>query len=607
MEACAPHILVARGLVLAAAVGLALACGQMDRLGSSADGTPSQDGSTTPTPIVGGTGNTGNAGGNETASSSLPSSLFSAHAQRDIDYISGWPRVPSCNGCSSWSVRDWKDSATRYHALLFNTAATGTYLPLSAWVGTSGAERIAMPSYVNRDLDTRAGGEALAVMGGLVGASAVGQDLRSAYGRDWLPAVQYYNYRPEQSRFVTNNVGGQTAGTAWYALFPAILEATLAYRYQDATYGLQPLLLETATTWASALNVLLDNWNHTGFDFRPSSRGVVDAGWIEPDMGIGIAYVAELAYQASGNVREDLNGAARAALYSMDARTTNPFYETLGFYGPLVAARRNALRQETHPVDQYVNWVFSASSSARNWGMVSQRWGNYDAYGLYGEIDNSSSQLGYAFAMNTFVAASALAPVVRYMPGYARAIGRYLLHVAVNGQLFFPDAMPQANQDAYAAYQALGAPISYEAVRAKPNQQPYATGDASSPVVNLNPYGAWAQGLMGALVAPTNVAEVLRIDLLATDPWHPPAHPSYLYYNPTNAAQRVQVDLGSNGAVDVVDVVSGTTLATNVTGSFPVTLAADRAVVLVLPPTGQAYAVTDGITTVGGVAIDWGL
>jgi hypothetical protein len=44
-----------------------------------------------------------------------------------------------------------------------------------------------------------------------------------------------------------------------------------------------------------------------------------------------------------------------------------------------------------------------------------------------------------------------------------------------------------------------------------------------------------------AVASATNVTEVLRLDLLVTDAYHPPAHPTFLYYNPTAAAVWVEV------------------------------------------------------------------
>jgi len=45
---------------------------------------------------------------------------------------------------------------------------------------------------------------------------------------------------------------------------------------------------------------------------------------------------------------------------------------------------------------------------------------------------------GCAFSMNSYTAAGIIAPVARYEPQYARLLGRWLLHVAANANLFLP-------------------------------------------------------------------------------------------------------------------------------------------------------------------------
>ena len=77
------------------------------------------------------------------------------------------------------------------------------------------------------------------------------------------------------------------------------------------------------------------------------------------------------------------------------------------------------------------------------------------------------------------------------------------------------------------------------------DRSPFATGDA---LVNdwggktdLGIYGASHVGYLAALVGRTNHQRILQLDLLATDFFHEPAYPTYLYFNP---------DRGGSGRAD---------------------------------------------------------
>ena len=585
-------------LVLVLSLAGVDACARIDERDESTNSVAQGD---VPTSV----GTNPNVAGNTTYVP-LPDTVTGGAQQASLAYMASWPQIPGCTNCTSYKVRNWKDTSARYHALIFDVNAKGTYLPLVAY--NAEQNTIDIPSYVGSAADANYSGEALTVLGGLLGASLGGTDMRSYNGRNWMVAAQGYSATPNTTAYVVNNPNNTAVLSAWYVLYPTILEAHLASIYRaDPALGLTDLLVSSATTWSTALNVLVDNWDHSGYDFRPSSLGITEGSDKQPDMGIGIAYVSEMAYEASGRTREDLNQAAARCLTSMDARSTNPSYQVLGFYGPLVAARRNALRGESHSIGHYMNWVFASSSSVRNWAMLTGRWGSYDAYGLYGGVGNGNTTTGYAHSLYSLAAAAALAPVVRYAPSYAKAIGQYLLAVAVNAQQFFPDAVTSDRQDAYDVYQLLQAPIAYEGLSGKVGAESVATGGAARPTTNQAPYGAWAQGLMGALVSPTADGNVLQIDLLATDPWHPDAWPTYLYYNPNGSQVTVKVAVPGTGAVDFVDTVSGKTLARKVSGTGSLSLAAGQAVVLVMPTSGAALAQSGNVTTLGGVAIDWGL
>jgi hypothetical protein len=207
--------------------------------------------------------------------------------------------------------------------------------------------------------------------------------------------------------------------------------------------------------------------------------------------------------------------------------------------------------------------------------------------------------------MNSFTAAGLIAPVVRYEPEYARLLGRWLLHVAANANLFYPGTLPTNMQSSAAWAGRTGVQaLSYEGVRHLSVTTPYATGDAPEPVQDLNPYGAWGSGYMAALFQTSNVPGILQIDCVATEAFPPPAFPTLLLYNPHAAAKQVTIKVGSK-TNHLYDAVSGAFLATNVTGTTTVTVQPDGAVVLVQCPASGGLSQSGQKLLIAGVVIDY--
>lgn len=512
-----------------------------------------------------------------------------------VPYLEGFPPLPD-----PLVSRNWKQTATDYHQLAFNPSATGPSLPLlheytaHTAAGFAGPA-FSLPSYVGNPVDS---GEALTVLGAVLGGTLAGMNLSNLNGKDRVQQCEVFYSVINGHGLVLNNVDSRGSGSAWYDIFPSTLFYQIGSRYPGrASYQLK--MRSIADSWLAALPVLSNNWDHAGFDFQTMTP--VNGAWTEPDMAIGIAWLEYMAYVQFQDARQ--LAAADTCLAQMELRTTNPFYETLAFYGPPLAARLNAELGRHYSTARYLNWIFGASSDARpGWGCESGRWGNYDAYGLIGSTTDSS---GYAFSMNSFTAAGVIAPVARYEPQYARLLGRWLLHVAANASLFYPDTLPTGMQSSAAWVQQTGVrSISYEGVRHLGATTPYATGDAVAPIQDVNPYGAWGSGWMAALFQTSNVPGILQIDCLASESFAPPAFPTFLYYNPYAIARSVAVDVGVERA-QLYDAVTGLFLATNVTGKASFNLPPDTAVVLVQSPAAAAFSQTGGRLLAGGRVIDY--
>ena len=136
---------------------------------------------------------------------------------------------------------------------------------------------------------------------------------------------------------------------------------------------------------------------------------------------------------------------------------------------------------------------------------------------------------------------------------------------------------------------------------------PYASGDPLTwgwGPTDLGLYGSSYIGILGGIVSTTNVEEILQLDLLKTDYYRDDAFPTYLYFNPYDTNQVVDVNVGPE-TVDIYDTISKVFLRTNVTGVTSITVPADSVVVAV-------FAHADGIVTqtgdkkyINGIVVDY--
>jgi hypothetical protein len=512
-----------------------------------------------------------------------------------VTYIENFPLLPN-----PLVIRDWKQTALDYHQLAFNPSVTGQYLPLlyeytaNTAAGYSGPA-FGLPSYVGRPHDS---GEALTALGAVLGGTLAGLNMASLNGKDRVQQGEVFYCAVNGHGLVLNNVNSQGSGSAWYDIFPSTLFYQISARYPGRAL-FQSNMLAIAESWRSALPVLSNNWQHTGFNFQTMTT--VDLGWVEPDMAIGIAWLEYMAYLQFQNT--NYLAAADLCMSQMNTNALDPFYEVLGFYGPVLAARMNADLGRSYSVSKHLNWIFASTSDARpGWGCESGNWGGYDAYGLMGSTTDTS---GYTFSMNTYTAAGLITPVVRYQPQYARLLGRWLLHVAANANLFYPGTLTTNMQSSSAWVQQTGVTnVSYEGVRNLGTTTPYSTGDAVAPVQDLNPYGAWGSGFMAALFQTSNIPGILQIDCLATETLPPAANPTFLFYNPYAVTQQITVNAGSN-STRLYDAVSGTFVATNVAGNASISIPPDNAVVLVQCPATGVVSQASQKLLVSGVVIDY--
>jgi len=502
-------------------------------------------------------------------------------AQVDNNY----PKIPQ-----PFKMRDWTQVALDFEKLVFDVEAAGQYLPIAQWdyTGVNGvAKTLFLPAYVG---DTRVpvgGQEGLTVIGAILGSSLAGLDMTGHNGENYVEMTKVFYNRTY--KLLCDNKNGTIGGSFWYDIFPAILFSQLAGLYPEEEY-MEEIMLLTADYWRQAAYKFgpapdeLDFAPWTGYSSalrQPSYNGV----WCEMDGGVAIGLLCYYAYQLSGERR--FLEAALDCMYFYENFEKNPMYETLGLWAALLAARMNAETGTTYHTEKYMKWYFEADSDDRggHMGSANFKFGDYDAHGIYTSYNGG----GYAFTMDTFVAASATIPVAKYDARYARSIGRFALNVANNARLFYPGEWEDSQRtstwwkgDPYDC-------IPYEALRAvNKGVSPWAGGDPLEQgwaETDFGIYSGHLTGYMAAMFHSTEDDVIIQVDLNGCD-FHAKADfPCYLYYNPYDSAAEIILPL--DGTYDIYETVSNAYLYKNASGEARLRIPADDAIIVKLLPAGS--------------------
>ncbi|MFA5972168.1 MAG: LamG-like jellyroll fold domain-containing protein [Lentimicrobiaceae bacterium] len=493
--------------------------------------------------------------------------------QLNITRISLMPDLPA-----PFEIRDWKAVAHNYDSYVFDTNIAGQYLPLVR-LGTKGQFNYAdntaffMDSYVgsNNHLNQA---EAINMMPAIVGASLVGINKSNQNGTNWVAMTKdFFNLKNGQNVYL-NSYSTTSGNDWWYDVMPNVYFYQLKSLYPDAASEFNIQFTSVADRWLYCVKQLGGSttpWSKPDMNYRafnlvtglPLSESVP-----EPESAGSISWLLYNAYLETGN-RKFFEGAQ----LGMDFLTefgSNPSYELQLSYGTIAAARMNAVEGTNYPLQKLLDWSFDRGN-LRGWGSIVGTWGGYDVSGLIGEANDNGDD--YAFVMNGFQQASALAPLPKYDKRYARAIAKWILNVTNASRLFYWNSLPEAQQDSY-AWASVNDPtacIPHESMKQVwSGKTPFATGDAIGggwAATNLSLYSGSSVGYLAAVAQTTNVPEILQIDLNKTDFYGDNALPSYLYFNPTLSGKQVDVNL-LPGTFGVYDAITETILFATATSSI---------------------------------------
>ncbi len=536
-------------------------------------------------------------------------------SQIRVERIEQMPNVPR-----PFQMRDWKQVARDYDALIFDRNARGRFLPL-IWEdrthATSDLDGFGLYTVAG---DPRQGPavnpaqhEAINCLAAVVGASLVGIDKRAQDGYDYVRMCERY-FSPKDRGgidiFANNASLSPGTGSMWYFLFPNILAFMLADCYPGHS-RLDEYMRRSADSLAELVPALEKGQWYTGHDFV-RHEPVFNGRWREGDAIAGVAWIEYMAWARSGESK--YLDAARRAMDTLHDFDRSTFYEVLLPYGVTLAARMNAEQGCDYDATHLFDWCLDGNNACRpGWGVIAGHWGGYDVSGLQGSITDGG---GYAFAMNTFELAAALAPLPRYDARYARAVAKLLLNAANAARLFYADGLPPENQTCYDQREFARDVIAYEGLRRvglRPqdaDKTPCACGDPLGGrwgrleyVSDFSLYGSSHVGLMAAIMERTDDERILQLNCLKTDFFHEEAYPTYLYYNPYNERRAIHIDTGSR-AVDLYDAVQHAFVRKRASGKTSLELPPDTAALIVLTPAG--VVTRDGPRMlVDGVVVDY--
>lgn len=521
-----------------------------------------------------------------------------------IDRIELMPNMPQ-----PYKMLDWRQKARDFDHYVFdeNPEINGNHL---VWLDSArrNIDQVTFGMYTAIN-DSRQGPshnkgefhESLNSLAALIGGTLVGVDKTSQNGHNYVKMVQNYFNSDNGWNIVMNNttptvgmLGGGYGRDWWYDVFPNVLYYALCDLYPDVDNAAN-LQLAIAEQFCRADSVLAGNYDYSYFDYG-QMKGMVNHIPLQQDAAGGHAWVLYAAYRKFGDPRYLAH--AQSALDALFAQKESRFYEILLPMSAIVAAHLNAEHGCSYDIKRIIDWTFDGCTdrNARyGWGVIAERWGQYDVHGLQGSITDNG---GYAFFMNSVKLAWPLVPMVKYEPQYARAVGKWMLNLANACRLFYPTEIERGNQWLPELCDITRGNVAYEGLRryddygkeALKGVSPVAIGDgpkwaaANPPESMFSLYSTSPVGLLGAMVCTTSVDGILQIDCNATDFYADRPYPVYLYYNPYG--EERSVDYVASKAVDLYDVVAKCYVARGLSGVGAVSLPADQSRIIVELPAG---------------------
>jgi hypothetical protein len=399
-------------------------------------------------------------------------------------------------------------------------------------------------------------------------------------------------------------LGGGYGRDWWYDVFPNVLFYAVCDLFPgDAKAdSLQRII---ANQFYKADSVLNGNYDYSYFDYsklEPKTNHIPH----QQDVAAGHAFILLCAYEKFGDERY-LKG-AKSAMDAFASQKESRFYEVLMPFGALVGAKLNADHGSNYDVKKFIDWTFEgckAPDGRTGWGVIAERWGDYDAHGLQGSITDGG---GYAFLMNSFDLAWPLVPMVKYDGRYANAVGKWMLNLSNAARLFYPYEIDDQHQWLPSRKEITKNVIAYEGIRKADDYgradlkgvTPVAIGDGpkwvkGQPDISMfSIYSSAQVGILGSIVRTTNVEQILQLNCNATDFYGGNSFPTYLYYNPYDSVKNVCYNRTDKSTVDLYDAITHEYIVRNAGEETCFDIPAKSSRILVVLPAGMDIETKDG-------------
>jgi hypothetical protein len=332
------------------------------------------------------------------------------------------------------------------------------------------------------------------------------------------------------------------------------------------------------------------DFNDQGYDFKAHKPFNVKDIYRQPDAIAGYSYLMLFGHEFFGD--QKFLDESQTAMRHYLAFAKNPWYEIpSGAMGSLAAARLSTLG-DSADLHKALNFVFDNKIGLMRTGA----WGGKEVNGLMAGF--STEPPDQAYSMESMVVLPYVLPVLRYRPDYAKDIARYALNTAANMRYFYSDYLPKENQ----SRPELPSAFPYERLdKTLKGQSPYAAGDYDS---HRSVYGGAYAMWLGEMILPTTEPQIPQFNVSRTDFMADRTHPTYLLYNPFDAARSVPMAIGKNKS-DIYDLGTHRILNRGVSDSVPVTLEPGGARVLVVIPAGGKRSAKKNVVSFDGIPVDY--
>lgn len=303
---------------------------------------------------------------------------------------------------------------------------------------------------------------------------------------------------------------------------------------------LYPGSREAWNKWLLAADTMLKltkkinyNFNDQGYDFTIDSPFTVRDVYRQPDSIAGYAYNMLFTAVHSGN--KTYLDEALYALKLYQEMTENPWYEIPNGAAGALAAAWLAAKGYDVDINRIVGFVFDHEQGPLHIG----EWNGEEINGLMmgWRGENRKYALSSAYSMETLMPLQFFLPAVRYVPGLARSIAKYVMHVLANFQLFYGIG----SKVIYETRPDLSNSVPYEKLeKERDGYSPCACGDFMG---HRSVYGGGYVLWLDAIVRKTEYNYVLALDISLTDWLSGRSYPTFMVYNPYNENLNVSFEI----------------------------------------------------------------